>query len=140
MTGPAPDAIDHFVLTVASIDETADFYERALGMRRETFRAADGTARVALRFGAQKINLHEAGREFDPKARVPTRGSADFCLLTSAPLSAWIERFDDAGVPIVEGPVQRSGAEGPILSIYVRDPDGNLVEIARREGAARDSA
>jgi catechol 2,3-dioxygenase-like lactoylglutathione lyase family enzyme len=133
MTGPAPDAIDHFVLTVASIDETADFYVRALGMRVESFRAADGTARVALRFGVQKINLHEAGREFEPKARVPTPGSADFCLLTSAPLSDWAKRLDDLGVPILEGPVPRSGAEGPITSIYLRDPDGNLVEIARRD-------
>ncbi len=134
MSGPAPDAIDHFVLTVASIPESADFYARALGMSIETFRAADGTERAALRFGCQKINLHETGREFEPKARTPMPGAADFCLLTSAPLSDWVERLDDAGVPIIEGPVRRSGAEGPIVSIYLRDPDGNLVEIARREG------
>jgi catechol 2,3-dioxygenase-like lactoylglutathione lyase family enzyme len=132
MSRPRVASIDHLVLTVGSIEETCDFYVRVLGMEAESFRAADGTARIALRFGRQKINLHQRGREYDPKAARPTPGSGDLCLLTEAPLADWVARLDDEGVPIEEGPVPRNGATGPIRSLYIRDPDGNLVEIARR--------
>ena len=131
MPAPPLDRIDHFVLTVASIPATVEFYVQALGMTAETFRAADGSARTALRFGGQKINLHEAGREFEPKAKRPAPGTADFCLLTQARLADWLAHFEALGVAVEDGPVPRTGAQGPILSLYLRDPDGNLVEIAR---------
>jgi len=117
--------IDHLVLTVASIEETCRFYENVLGMKRETF----GAGRVALKFGDQKINLHEAGKEFEPKARLARPGSADLCFIVEnlAEMQAQITR---AGVEIIEGPVPRTGATGPISSIYIRDPDGNLLELA----------
>lgn len=117
--------IDHFVLTVASIPETCAFYE-VLGMTVETF----GAGRKALRFGAQKINLHEVGREFEPKALRPTPGSGDFCLITETPLEDVIAHLTAHGLQIEEGPVDRTGATGPITSVYLRDPDNNLVEIA----------
>ena len=117
--------IDHFVLTVASIPDTCAFYE-ALGMTVETF----GAGRKALRFGAQKINLHQAGREFEPKALHPTAGSGDFCLITETPLADVIAHVSAHGLQIEEGPVDRTGATGPITSVYLRDPDNNLVEIA----------
>lgn len=123
--------IDHFVLTVASVARTAAFYRDALGMEVETFRPADGSLRTALTFGAQKINLHEAGREFDPKAAAPTPGSGDFCLISDAPTDDWLAHFNAAGVALEDGPTARTGATGPLVSLYVRDPDGNLVEIAR---------
>lgn len=123
------DRIDHFVLTVRDIAATVSFYERALGMRLVTF----GAGRKALAFGRQKINLHEAGREFEPKARVPTPGSADFCLVTERPLDEVARHLAACGVPIEEGPVPRTGATGPIRSLYIRDPDGNLVEISTYE-------
>lgn len=122
--------IDHFVLTVASIERTRAFYSRVLGMEVVTFHPAGGGERSALKFGAQKINLHEVGREFDPKARHPAAGSADFCLITETPLDEVVTRLVEAGVAIEEGPVSRSGAVGPITSVYIRDPDENLVEIA----------
>lgn len=120
------DALDHLVLTVADVEATCAFYERVLGMRTVSF--AGG--RKALAFGAQKINLHALGREFEPKAHRPTAGSADLCLLTSVPLAEVVAHLAACGVPVVEGPVQRSGARGPILSVYLRDPDLNLIEIA----------
>ena len=116
---------DHLVLTVASIERTCDFYGRVLGMEREVF--AD--ARTALKFGSQKFNLHEAGKEFEPKAASPTPGSADICL-TVDNLEAARARLDAEHVRIVEGPVPRTGARGPVLSLYCRDPDGNLVELS----------
>ncbi len=125
-------ALDHFVLTVASIPATVDFYTRVLGMTAEEFHPADGSTRVALKFGPQKINLHEAGREFEPKAAAPTPGSGDFCLLTDTPLEAWLTHLAAEGAAVESGPVARTGATGPIRSIYLRDPDGNLVEIATR--------
>lgn len=131
MPPPALSRLDHFVLTVASIPRAAAFYRDALGMGVETFRPADGSTRTALTFGAQKINLHEAGREFDPKAAAPTPGSGDFCLISAAPTEAWLAHFNALGVAVEDGPVARTGAAGPIVSLYVRDPDGNLVEIAR---------
>ncbi|MGG7566438.1 VOC family protein [Rhodovulum sp. DZ06] len=131
MPAPSLSCIDHFVLTVASIDAACAFYRDALGMEVERFAAADGTTRTALRFGAQKINLHQAGAEFDPKALRPTPGSGDFCLVSDAPTGAWQAHFHALGVAIEDGPVKRTGARGPLVSLYVRDPDGNLVEIAR---------
>lgn len=122
-------ALDHLVLTVQDIGATLEFYTKALGMQAETFAPADGSIRTALRFGAQKINLHEAASPFDPKADRPTPGSADLCFLTDVPLQDWQAQFDTMGIAIVNGPVPRTGATGPILSIYVRDPDGNLIEI-----------
>jgi catechol 2,3-dioxygenase-like lactoylglutathione lyase family enzyme len=120
------DRLDHLVLTVADLDRTIAFYRDVLGMRLETF----GQGRKALRFGDQKINLHQAGHEFEPKALKPTRGSADLCFLAATPLEQVAAHVGGLGVAIEEGPVRRTGATGPILSIYVRDPDGNLVEIA----------
>jgi catechol 2,3-dioxygenase-like lactoylglutathione lyase family enzyme len=128
---PHVTALDHLVLTVRDIDKTVAFYGRVLGMGMETFRPADGSARTALTFGRQKINLHLAGAEFEPKAGQVQPGSADLCLLTDDPLDDWIAHLAGAGVDIVDGPVARTGATGPILSIYVRDPDLNLIEIAR---------
>ena len=90
-----------------------------------------GMGRKALAFGQQKINLHQAGAEFDPKARNPAPGSADFCLITERPLAEIIRRLEAEGVKVEEGPVPRTGAAGPITSIYFRDPDGNLIEVAR---------
>jgi catechol 2,3-dioxygenase-like lactoylglutathione lyase family enzyme len=124
-------ALDHLVLTVASVEASGAFYARVLGMEVETFRPADGTTRTALKFGAQKINLHQAGREFEPKAAAPAPGAGDFCLLTEAPLEDWIVHLAAEGVPVELGPVPRTGATGPIRSLYIRDPDGNLVEIAQ---------
>jgi catechol 2,3-dioxygenase-like lactoylglutathione lyase family enzyme len=118
--------LDHLVLTVADLEATVDFYTRALGMAVRAF----GGGRLALRFGEQKINLHEAGREFEPKARVPRPGSADLCFVVEQPLAEWQEHLAGLGVQVVEGPVSRDGALGPMTSIYVRDPDGNLVELA----------
>jgi catechol 2,3-dioxygenase-like lactoylglutathione lyase family enzyme len=119
-------ALDHLVLTVADVDATVAFYER-LGMRGETF----GDGRRALRFGQQKINLHQAGAEFEPSALRPTPGSADLCLLVEDPLDEVARALADAGVEIELGPVERTGAVGAIDSLYVRDPDGNLVEFSR---------
>jgi catechol 2,3-dioxygenase-like lactoylglutathione lyase family enzyme len=124
------DRLDHFVLTVASIERTCDFYTCVLGMEVTTF----GARRRALLFGQQKINLHQAGRELEPKARLPTPGSADFCLIASTPLEDVVRHLQQLDVPIEEGPVERTGSAGPILSIYIRDPDGNLVEISNSIG------
>jgi catechol 2,3-dioxygenase-like lactoylglutathione lyase family enzyme len=118
-------SLDHLVLTVADVERTVRFYE-SLGMRREQF----GAGRVALRFGNQKINLHDAGAEIAPHARRPTPGSADVCLLITEPIEQAAETLVREGVPIELGPVDRTGAEAPIRSLYVRDPDGNLVELA----------
>lgn len=119
-------AIDHIVLTVADIDRTVDFYTRVLGMREETF----GAGRKALRFGRQKFNLHQKGREFEPKAEVPTPGSVDLCLICEMPVDAIAEHLSNHQVPVVEGPVERTGATGKIRSVYIRDPDFNLIELA----------
>jgi len=121
------DRIDHLVLTVQDIDKTCDFYVRVLGMDIITF----GDGRITLQFGGQKINLHRAGHEFEPKATHPTSGSGDLCVITTTGLSEVLEHLHACNVGIVEGPVTRIGAQGRIESVYVRDPDGNLVEIAR---------
>jgi len=122
------DSLDHLVLTVADVETTCRFYSRVLGMEVVTF----GEGRKALQFGSQKINLHQQGREFEPKAARPTPGSADLCFLTSVPLAEVVAHLQSAGVAIVQGPLQRTGATGPILSVYFRDPDGNLIEVANR--------
>lgn len=127
-------ALDHLVLTVADIPKTVAFYTDVLGMQAEEFEAADGTHRWALKFGNSKFNLHQSGREFDPKACHPTPGSADLCLLTEAPLDEWQAHLMKCGVELEEGPVPRSGATGPIVSVYLRDPDQNLIEISVRTG------
>ena len=122
--------IDHFVLTVRDIAATIAFY-KTLGMQVETFQPADGTTRTALKFGNHKINLHEAGREFEPKAKTPTTGSADFCLVTEHPLADWSTHLATRNIEIEQGPIARTGATGNINSIYIRDPDQNLIEIAQ---------
>jgi len=123
------DHIDHIVLTTRDKDACIRFYTEVLGMRLEKFRTPTGE-RLALRFGHQKINLHEWGREFDPKAHVPVPGSLDLCFIASAPLEEVIGKLASAGVEIMQGPVMKTGATGPIRSVYVRDPDLNLIEIS----------
>ena len=120
------DRLDHLVLTVADVESTVAFYTRVLGMKDVAF----GAGRRALAFGAQKINLHPAGREIAPHARRPAAGSADFCLITRAPLADAMAHVRACGVAIEEGPVTRTGATGTITSFYLRDPDGNLVEVS----------
>ncbi|MFD2469143.1 VOC family protein [Amycolatopsis silviterrae] len=120
------DRLDHLVLTVADLAATVDFYTRVLGMTEVTF----GAGRKALTFGTSKINLHEAGHEFEPKAERPTPGSADLCLITADTLEQVVADLAAAGVPVEEGPVDRTGATGPIRSVYFRDPDQNLIEVS----------
>ena len=125
------DHLDHLVLTTARPQACIDFYTRVLGLQLERF--IGGTPpveRLAFRFDHQKINVHVQGAEFEPKAHLPVPGALDLCFLASVPLETVIERLDQAGWPIVEGPVLRTGATQPIRSIYVRDPDFNLIEIA----------
>ena len=124
------ESIDHFVLTVASLEATLDFYERVLGMKRETTPGRP----TALRFGAQKINLHEIGHTFEPKAISPTPGAGDFCLIADRPLEEVRAHVERCGIAIELGPVARNGARGSMRSIYFRDPDGNLVEVSRYDG------
>lgn len=123
----AIERLDHLVLTVADIDASCAFYARVLGMRVVEF--AGG--RKALAFGVQKINLHQTGREFEPKAQTPTPGSTDICLITTAAMHDVIAHLQREGVDVIEGPVGRTGATGPIHSVYFRDPDGNLLEVSR---------
>jgi catechol 2,3-dioxygenase-like lactoylglutathione lyase family enzyme len=120
------DRIDHLVLTVGDVAVTCEFYRRVLGMKVVTF----GDDRKALAFGRQKVNLHAHGKEFEPKASVPTPGSADLCLIASTPLSEVATHLRHCGVTILEGPVMRTGATGAIVSLYFRDPDGNLIEVS----------
>ena len=120
------DRLDHLVLTVASIETSCAFYERALGMTVVRF----GEGRTALAFGAQKINLHQAGSEFTPHALRPVPGSADLCFVTATPLADAMAHVRAQGVEIIEGPVDRTGATGPIRSFYFRDPDANLIEVS----------
>jgi len=120
------ERLDHLVLTVKDISATCDFYSRVLGMKVVTF----GQNRKALAFGCQKINLHEAGHEMEPKAHRPTPGSADLCFITPVPLQEVVDHLGRCGAKIIEGPVKRTGARGPIESVYLRDPDGNLIEIS----------
>ncbi len=120
------DRIDHFVLTVRDMERTCAFYESVLGFEVVMF----GEGRKALRFGRQKLNLHQQGKEFEPKALVPTPGAIDLCFVTETPLEVVRREFEKKNVAIEEGPVTRTGAVGELLSIYLRDPDGNLIEIA----------
>ncbi|WP_107060109.1 VOC family protein [Streptomyces sp. NRRL F-5123] len=126
VTGPLVGGLDHLVLTVADVEAGIAFYERVLGMRPVTF----GDGRRALAFGTVKINLHPAGRELLPHAARPTPGSADLCLVTPYPQARVLEHLAACGVPVEAGPVPRTGALGPFTSTYLRDPDGNLVEIS----------
>ena len=123
-------SLDHLVLTVRDLQAAIDFYTRALGMQEVSF----GGGRKALAFGAQKINLHLAGHEFEPKAQTPTPGSADLCFLTDTPVERYAAHLATIGIRVIEGPVARTGATGPLLSIYLRDPDLNLIEIANLKG------
>jgi catechol 2,3-dioxygenase-like lactoylglutathione lyase family enzyme len=118
--------MDHLVLTVSSIERTTAFYRDVLGMRAELFQ----NGRWALHFGEQKFNLHQAGHEFEPKAAAPVPGSVDICLVVATPIDEVVAELRDRGVPIIEGPVERTGARGRIRSVYLRDPDDNLVELA----------
>ncbi|RUM35299.1 MAG: VOC family protein [Desulfobulbus sp.] len=120
------DSLDHLVMTVNDIDITCDFYSRVMGINVIHF----GDKRTALTFGRQKINLHESDSEFAPKASCPKPGSLDLCLLTKRSIKTIISHLRQLDIPIIEGPVQRTGATGPIQSVYFRDPDGNLLEIA----------
>lgn len=120
------DRLDHLVLTVRDIDASVAFYVDVLGMEAQTF----GAGRRALAFGRQKINLHPAAAPLKPHAAAPTRGSADICLIADTPLVAVIAELQAKGVAIEEGPVPRTGATGPITSVYFRDPDGNLIEVS----------
>lgn len=118
--------LDHLVLTVQDIEASVDFYQRVLGMTKEVF----SEGRIALSFGEQKINLHESGREFEPKAGLVQAGSADLCFIIETPLSEAVMHLRDCKVELLEGPVKRTGALGPIMSLYFRDPDMNLIEVS----------
>lgn len=120
------DRIDHLVLTVHDLDRTIDFYRRVLGMEPVTF--AGG--RRGLAFGRQKLNLHQAGREFEPKALAPAPGAVDICFISQTPLAEVIAKLEAEGVRVIEGPIDKTGALGPMKSVYFRDPDGNLIEVS----------
>lgn len=121
-------SIDHVVLTVKDIGKTVSFYTEVLGMEARTF--ADG--RTALHFGAQKLNLHPSSRVLDPNVKHATPGSADICFLVDQPVEEWMQHLARHGVRVILGPVQRTGARGQLRSIYLYDPDENLVELANR--------
>jgi len=118
--------LDHLVLTVADISVTVDFYTRVLGMREVTF----GNGRKALHFGKQKINLHQAGKEFEPKAKHPAPGSADLCFTSTTPIEQIIKEVNEANTTIEQGPIERTGAKSKLISVYFRNPDGNSIEIS----------
>lgn len=120
------ESIDHIVLTVKNIEVTCAFYTQVLGMKAITF----GPGRTALSFGTQKINLHAHGNEYEPKARVPTPGSADLCFVTTTPIRQLVDHLRLNDVEVIEGPVPRIGALGPMTLVYFRDPDGNLIEVS----------
>ena len=120
------DHLDHIVLTTVDLEACKDFYVRVMGMQLEEF----GVGRLAFRFGSQKINIHLRGKEFEPKAHLPVPGSLDLCFIATCSLDQVIEHLGNSDWPILEGPVKRTGASGPIRSVYVRDPDLNLIEIS----------
>lgn len=128
------DRLDHLVLTVRDVDTTCAFYARVLGMKLVEF----GAGRRALAFGRQKINLHPAGAPISPHATSPVPGSADLCFISRNPLDGILNHLHREGVAVELGPVRRTGALGPITSVYFRDPDGNLLEVAVEEDS-RDS-
>lgn len=129
---PNITALDHIVLTVSDLDRAIDFYRAVLGMTHHEFTGTDGTQRHAVSFGAQKINLHLAGQEFAPHALAPSVGAGDFCFLSSDSIDVWRTHLATHDIIIEQGPIQRTGAIGPIMSIYIRDPDGTLIEIANQ--------
>ncbi|BBB62407.1 glyoxalase [Undibacterium sp. KW1] len=120
------DHLDHLVLTCVDVEATLHFYSKVLGMQVETF----GAGRTAFRFGNQKINLHQKGKEFEPKAHLPVPGALDLCFIAAVPLNDVIAHLRDCHWPIIEGPVERTGATSKIRSVYIRDPDFNLIEIS----------
>ena len=122
------EKLDHLVLPVSDIDRMAEFYTKHLGMHKRTF----GNGRVALHFGDQKINLHPAGWNYEPKAAVSIAGSADLCFIAVEPVEAIRLVLEESGIDIIEGPIRRTGAIGELCSIYFRDPDGNLIELSNR--------
>ena len=122
------DKLEHLVFTVSDIDLIAAFYTTHLGMEKRTF----SNGRVALHFGDQKINLHPVGWDYEPKARVSVAGTADLCFIVSEPVATVQTKFVNWGIEIIEGPVMRTGATGCLCSIYIRDPDGNLIELSNR--------
>jgi catechol 2,3-dioxygenase-like lactoylglutathione lyase family enzyme len=124
------DRIDHVVLTVADIEKTCEFYSRVLNMEVVTF----GENRRALRFGRQKFNLHEKGKELRLRAKTAMPGAVDICLITESPIEEVVSHLRSAGVSLEEGPVEKTGAIGPMLSVYFRDLDGNLIEVSRYNG------
>ena len=124
------DRLDHLVITVSDIGESLRFYERALGFERELFRGPEGQPRFALKFGQQKINLQDRSTVTPTKAKQPTLGAGDFCVIAAIPLGEMLEQLRVIGVEIEAGPVTRRGALGELRSLYFRDPDGNLVEVA----------
>jgi catechol 2,3-dioxygenase-like lactoylglutathione lyase family enzyme len=122
-------SIDHIVITTIDLDQCIDFYTRVLGMTLETFGTQDAV-RQALKFGHQKMNIHVRGKEFEPKAHLPVSGSLDLCFIASTPLDEVIAKLKTHDWPITEGPVFRTGANGKIRSVYMRDPDLNLIEVS----------
>ena len=123
--------IDHIVITVKDINKSISFYSNILEMElKEFFSLSDNTTRKSLKFGNQKINLHEALNPFSPHAKYPSPGAVDICFISTKPISEWIDRLKKNKINIEDGPVQKTGANGPILSIYIRDPDENLIEIS----------
>ncbi|MEK9497669.1 VOC family protein [Photorhabdus sp. P32] len=122
------ERLDHLVLTVKDLETSSHFYQRVLGMSIVTF----SEGRIALSFGNQKINLHEYGREFEPKAQTPLPGSADLCFISLLPIDEIIQHLQQHEVEILEGPVKRTGANGAIMSVYFRDPDQNLIEVSNQ--------
>jgi catechol 2,3-dioxygenase-like lactoylglutathione lyase family enzyme len=126
--------LDHLVLTVSDVEATCSFYQNVLGMEVVLF----GGGRKALSFGAQRINLHPKGREYEPKALRPTPGSGDLCFVTAVPISEVITHLNSCGIEIIEGPARRTGAMGPMTSVYFRDPDFNLIEVSNYADAQQN--
>jgi catechol 2,3-dioxygenase-like lactoylglutathione lyase family enzyme len=129
---PLIDHLDHLVLTCVDLDATTDFYTRVMQMKVENF----GSGRVAFRFGNQKINLHQRGHEFEPRAHLPVPGALDLCFIAAVPLDQFIAHLKQVEWPILEGPVERTGATQKILSVYLRDPDLNLIEVSEPMASA----
>ena len=129
---PKVDSLDHLVLTVSDVETLVGFYRAILGMEAQQFFPADGSERWALKFGKNKINLHQKGEEFAPFANSPAPGSADLCFLSDTPISDWLQHLSEHKIAVEDGPVTRTGATGPITSIYIRDPDRNLIEISNK--------